>query len=309
MCFSRCWFNEYASSFCLIEEASGDLRSMWINPKTSWASSPSQPPGRKRLPDFLCSLVIDLNSNMHSKCGIHNAQYLHCRLHAGRCLESDLPEIHIHGHNMIESLCMIHHHSSFLRGVASNDHRHRIENVSEPKLPHLTHLHHEITFPTDQQKYVRDFVNSINVLAQLQRHINPSFPVLSSQSSHNFAALLCLTTCFHLTPLTNIVLDEPLFSLITLLSVVVSLSLIFVLGVLVFVHVAALVFCASDQASHAIVELLSPNKPGMDSFAQRRVPESRVGQLQGGRGGGNSNFPTSLPSSVSDVRTFNHLQT
>ena len=47
------------------------------------------------------------------------------------------------------------HRHSFLMEVASNGHRHRTENVSEPKLHHLTHLHHETPSPTDQQMHVR----------------------------------------------------------------------------------------------------------------------------------------------------------
>ena len=84
-------------------------------------------------------------------------------------------------------------------------------------------------------------VDSLNVLSQLKWHIIPSPPVFSSQSRKNFAALLRIAPSFHLTPLSKIVLDEPLFSLITLSSIVGSLNLIFVLGVLEFILVAALV--------------------------------------------------------------------
>ena len=57
MCFSRCWFHKYASSFCLVEETPGDLTPVWINSKTSWASSPSRPTCRESLPYCLGSLI------------------------------------------------------------------------------------------------------------------------------------------------------------------------------------------------------------------------------------------------------------
>ena len=43
---------------------------------------------------------------------VQDVLYLHqSRLHTRRFLECDLPEIDIHGHNVIEGLCMIHNYS------------------------------------------------------------------------------------------------------------------------------------------------------------------------------------------------------
>ena len=113
VCFGQCWFNKYASSFCLLEETLGDLRPVRINSKTSWTSSPSQPTCRESSPDGLGNMISNSNRNVHTRCGIHDVQHLQSCLHTKRFLECDLPEIHIHGHNVIESLCMIHRHFSF----------------------------------------------------------------------------------------------------------------------------------------------------------------------------------------------------
>ena len=106
-------FNKDATSFCFVEEPPGNLRPVRINSKTSWTSSPSQPTCRESSPDGLGSLISNLNRNVHTRCGIHDVQHLQSRLHTRRFLECDLPEIHIHGHNLIKGLCMIHCHFSF----------------------------------------------------------------------------------------------------------------------------------------------------------------------------------------------------
>ena len=54
VCFGRCWFNKYATSFCLVEEPPGNLRPVWVHPKTSWASSPSQPSCRESSSQCAC---------------------------------------------------------------------------------------------------------------------------------------------------------------------------------------------------------------------------------------------------------------
>ena len=93
---------------------------------------------------------------------------------------------------------------------------------SEPKLHHLTRSHHETISPTDQQMHVQDFPWILYVLSQLQWHIIPSSPFSSSQDSQNFTTHFCITSRFHLTPLTMKIFTEPFFSIdntITLVSI------------------------------------------------------------------------------------------
>ena len=79
VCFGRCWFNKYATSFCFVEEPPGNLRLVRINSKTSWTSSPSQPTCRESSPDSLGSLISTQCASLmpHPRCSAPSASSLH----------------------------------------------------------------------------------------------------------------------------------------------------------------------------------------------------------------------------------------
>ena len=94
---------------------------------------------------------------------IHDVQHLQCRLHTKRCIESDLPEIHIHGHSVIEGLCMFH----------------------------LTHLHHETTSSTDQQMHVQGFCGfSQCPIATLMAHLSTFSILFVTKHSEFYSSIL-----------------------------------------------------------------------------------------------------------------------